>query len=481
MKVCVIAVALAVTAATGEMSMALSATAAEQRDQRVLDLLVIDQATRKPIPGVSLAIQKFRDDQRVVTDERGHCLIPISREIDLFLIITARADGFVPKRLLWKEGDTWGPVPSAYTMMMEKPVSIGGVVRDDKGHQVKNALVLFEYNHRQETQEAPELEVHGLRTDNEGRWRYDLMTPDLEKVSVIIIAPGFPIYNTWEEKESSTAKALLGRVAVFTLRRGLSISGHVLTETGEPIRGASVFVNDGESDTGTTEGTDSEGSWSINELGPEPFVLTAQAPGYAPDLARVVFTNGEATVDFRLKPAQKILIRVLDEQGQPIRGAQVYSGQWRGFRTLGWDAETDADGRVCFSNAPTGELTVSIEKTYYVSVNGFPVSNGKPEYVIPLKSAPHVRGKVLDATTGKPVQAFTVIRPVKGENDMEWVDWSDEVFTNGSYDVAVDRSHPASIVQIEAEGYKSAVSRISRTNQSGESLDFKLERAAASQ
>src|ERR1039458_4882684 len=69
MKVCVIAVALAVTAATGEMSMALSATAAEQRDQRVLDLLVIDQATRKPIPGVSLAIQKFRDDQRVRSEE----------------------------------------------------------------------------------------------------------------------------------------------------------------------------------------------------------------------------------------------------------------------------------------------------------------------------------------------------------------------------------------------------------------------------
>jgi hypothetical protein len=43
----------------------------------------------------------------------------------------------------------------------------------------------------------------------------------------------------------------------------------------------------------------------------------------------------------------------------------------------------------------------------------------------------------------------------------------------------VDRLHPASIIQIEAKGYQPAASRISKPNQSGESLDFKLEHAAA--
>ena len=476
MRVCVIIVALAFTGSIGKISIIPAANAAGQHDQRILDLLVVDQATRKPIPRVALAIQKFRDDQHAVTDERGHCLIPISQELDLFLIITAKADGFVSKRLQWREGDSWGPVPSACTMTMEKPVSIGGIVRDDKGHPVKDALVLFEYNHRQEIREMPELEVHGLRTDDEGRWRYDLMTPNLEKVSVVIIAPGFPIYNTWEEKQAPTAEKLLERVAAFALRRGMSISGRVLTEAGDPIRGASVFVNDGESDTGTIEGTYSDGSWSINELGPEPFVLTAQAPGYAPDLARVVFTNGTATVDFRLKPAQKIVIQVLDEQSKPIRGAHVDSEQWRGFRTLGWYAETDIDGRVCFSNAPSGELTVSVEKTDYVYVEHISVSYEKPGCIIPLKRAPRVWGRVLDAATGKSVDVFTLIRPVLEENHAVWDDWYDEVFTNGSYDVAVDKLHPASIIRIEAKGYKPTASRISKTNQNGESLDFKLER-----
>ena len=485
MKVCFIAVALAVTAAVGEISTPLAA-ATKQHDKSVLDLLVIDQTTRKPIPRVTLSIQKFRDNQHAETDERGHCLIPVSRELDVFLVITAQADGFISRRVWWrgKAPQEPIPIPSSYTLAIEKPVSIGGTVRDGKGHPVKDATVLFEWKHRQMGREISEVEAHGLRTDHNGRWRYDFMTANLANVAIVLIAPGFPTYDTRMEKSAPTVDELRSLTAVFTMEQGAKrpdrlISGRVLTDAGKPIRDADVLVNGGESDAGTTEVTCSDGSWSIDEVRPGPIVLTAQAEGYAPDLKSVMAKNDMAPVDFYLKRAQQIRVRIVDEQNEPIRDALVSSARWRGFRTLGWYAKTDADGRVCFSSAPPDKLSVSVEKTNYLSVQDFPVSYKNPESVIILKRAPRIRGRVVDAATGKSVDAFAVIRPTIAENGVWDDEWYDERFTNGSYEVAIDQLRPSSVVRIEADGYKPAVSRVLKTNEGDASLDFKLEHATA--
>ncbi len=68
---------------------------------------------------------------------------------------------------------------------------------------------------------------------------------------------------------------------------------------------------------------------------------------------RYVKTTDTAPQDIRLTRRRPFAVRVVDARGQPVAGAVVACRQDVSYGPLGWETETDADGRFVWYDAPT--------------------------------------------------------------------------------------------------------------------------------
>ena len=117
-------------------------------------------------------------------------------------------------------------------------------------------------------------------------------------------------------------------LTTVTLEDGLHVQGRVLSETGQPVAGASVGIWSGpgreREQVEKFMKTDSEGTFSL-VLERQPVRrFTAQAPGYVP---RTVIPEGNSTdlIEIRLKPGEGgIQGRVVDAQNRPVELFSLY-------------------------------------------------------------------------------------------------------------------------------------------------------------
>ncbi len=131
-------------------------------------------------------------------------------------------------------------------------------------------------------------------------------------------------------------RILLQRVPVFTgVVRDL--------ETGEPIAGAEVKAS-----FRHTALTDASGTYFLpGVIGPgetEPISLTATAEDYVLVLVQTERSgHDDITRNFELEPGAEVLVRVVDDRGEPVQGARI--GTVVGFRLLPTEVTTDAAGQ----------------------------------------------------------------------------------------------------------------------------------------
>jgi BlaR1 peptidase M56/Carboxypeptidase regulatory-like domain len=206
--------------------------------------------------------------------------------------------------------------------------------------------------------------------------------------------------------------------------RGASITGVVTGPAGKPVAGASVAnYGTGTADEKREATTDDEGRFVLHDvqdsgMGREVIV---RARGFVParqklnadagtDTAKDAGTGqASAELDVRLEKAHFVRGRVQDELGRPIKGAHVdVNGGRHDPHLLGDSARTDDAGRFEFDSLPAANK-VHIYMRGYSSLYDAPlaVNTGK-EVVITLEPMGVVRGKVVDAATGKPVEKFLV-------------------------------------------------------------------------
>ncbi|VTR94212.1 regulatory protein blar1 : Probable regulatory protein blaR1 OS=Planctomyces maris DSM 8797 GN=PM8797T_09114 PE=4 SV=1: Peptidase_M56: CarboxypepD_reg: CarboxypepD_reg: CarboxypepD_reg: CarboxypepD_reg [Gemmata massiliana] len=135
-----------------------------------------------------------------------------------------------------------------------------------------------------------------------------------------------------------------------------------------------------------------------------------RAKGFAPRVVR--FQPGPkatpAEVAVRLDPGHAVRGRVVDTAGKPVKGAYVRSGRGGLLGDTGCEERTDRDGHFAFDSLPA-DPTFSVSAEGYSELAGqkFPL-DGRDRVVVTLKPAAAVRGRVLDAGTGKPIPDFTV-------------------------------------------------------------------------
>ena len=217
------------------------------------------------------------------------------------------------------------------------------------------------------------------------------------------------------------------------------IEGRVTDADGKPIAGALLEWGHN-SDPPTKRQrttTDAEGRYRLDYrkygIG---YRLGVSSPGKAPqwkvfylglaDMPRDGKTIPPAQVDFKLAPEHRIEGIVVDEQGKPIPEVRIRAQTAREFGrgTFGdgnvpsmpipgegtFEATTAADGRFRIDGLPAKEVQLSLTAPFRArDAMNYPVDqecriamggSGRPGLV---------RGRVVDAETGKPVEEFRVV------------------------------------------------------------------------
>ncbi len=190
-----------------------------------------------------------------------------------------------------------------------------------------------------------------------------------------------------------------------------SISGTVISAgTSNPIMGALVQVFDGSILVGSAD-TDGSGNYTIPDLAPGNYDVTASADGYQSTTVGASVTAGATTtVDFALElPPGTIDGTVTDAStGNPIRGASI--SVFQGV-TLIASVLTDPNGQYSISEFAPGNYLVSANATLYqLQIKAATVTaNATTTVDFALISPPGtISGTVTDAVTTNPIPGATI-------------------------------------------------------------------------
>jgi RNA polymerase sigma factor (sigma-70 family) len=264
--------------------------------------------------------------------------------------------------------------------------------------------------------------------------------------------------------------------------QGIAVSGSVIDEEGRPIAGARVARgSDLRGQANVREATtDADGRFVIGGIPAGALVLTAQAPGHAPDLKTMTAEPGLAPAEFWLESGHTIRGRIVDAHDKPIAGAPVAADQWRGHHSLRWSTRTDAEGRFRWDDAPADVVLIDLGELGFKGKRFYRAVPDAPEWTVPMRRPLRVRGRVTDAETGRPVKPFTLV-PGHAFNNTDQAGWdNDETqeIPGLSYDVLLSTTSPLRLVRIEADGYLPAVSRPMEDDEEEVVLHFALKRGS---
>jgi protocatechuate 3,4-dioxygenase beta subunit len=241
--------------------------------------------------------------------------------------------------------------------------SISGVVTDGSGNPIAGASVYASGN-----------SWDYVSTGADGSYTIANLVPG--QYEVLAQADGYAndYYNNvydWSAATLVTVTDLTDTPNIdFTLGPGGSISGVVTDGSGNPIEGASVSASGDSSGSGSTG---ADGSYTIANLVPGKYTVSAWGSGYVMEYYNNVYDSSSATpvtvtdvtdmphIDFTLLPGGSISGVVTDGSGNPIVGASVSaSGNSSG------SAATGEDGSYTIANLAPGQYVVLAQRSAYV-------------------------------------------------------------------------------------------------------------------
>jgi len=472
--------------------------------KRVMEFHAVHRESGEPLPDVAMTVRvstdnfKRRDSWEEKTDSQGLCRIKLPDYQIETLRLYPKKEGFVPLFIMWRGIPK---LPKVFTVRMEPSTTIGGVVRDEQGEPIEGVAVGVHYQTPDpEAAENAHVEVliHNaietdILTDASGRWTFDKMPAEIKRNELRIFLkhprylsdqprPGFiPIPIT----RQPSIESLRDLSVVMVMKEGLKVTGKITDKRGNPIAGAKIYDTDDYwfRSTKPFAETDAQGQFQSN-ANPGTATWTVQAPGYAPDLRVVTIKAGMPSVEFRLEPGRIIEGRVTDQAGKPIEEAWISAEEWReNRRRLHLVTQTDADGNFKLTDAPADEVTFDIGKEDYMALENYPMKSGRRKYEITLRPTLKVRGTVLDAQTGQPINKFTVTNGFDHEDGRapQWEKYSTRTFTDGQYEMEYMQEIFTYRIRVDAEGYQPGLSRRIRPDEISEShivCDFKLVKAS---
>ncbi len=473
---------------------------------RILDVRVVAAQTSAVVSGAHVVLDG-RGSNRGVTDAKGHC--PVSLPTDNPILggrwISVWKDGFSPVRVDFSARDLNDKTFTTYTVELEPAGPMGGIVRDEQGRPIAGAKVDLSLASRGPIRfrgKGREMFILGgfepLTTDALGRWQChllpDVLTDD-DRVEIRLSHPDFVSDVTAPSRPRASLKSLRDGTSVLVMTKGFPATGTVSGPDGRPVEGATVSLSwikelrPPGPERYTTK-ADPKGRFQFDHARPGEQALTVEASGLAPELARIEVTAGVNPFAVRLKPGRTIQGRVVDESGKPVVGVVVHADSWRGYSTLDWSAETDADGRFRWDHAPDDAVSLRFWRASSGSRVQLEVGPDSGEVAVTIKNALRVRGTVVDAESGRPIDDFRLIPGLiglpgggfSGRNQKlpRWQLDAARTGRAGRYEFVFAGLAPKlpRSLRVEAEGYLPAESRAYQNDEGDQTFDVRLRRSA---
>jgi hypothetical protein len=414
----------------------------------------------------------------VRTDAQGRIVVKLPSNAPR-LDINITTAGYGPYWAGWSSDNHPQAIPDRLTAELEPGWSIGGVIVDEEGRPVSKAEVDPSIRFKKRPGDASELYVGtNIQTDAEGRWRFDSVPNSLNSVGVEIKHPQFAPLRRGLARSQFEIKPGEQPAEKITLQRGITVTGKVTTEEGEPIAGALVrtkFLNDIREAT-----TDADGVYKLVGCEPRVARIIVSAKGRAIDMQEVRIEPDLKPVNFRLQPGGKVRIRVVDENGDGIPKARIFFQGWRGryeyfeFKVTQY---ADENGVWEWNEAPKDGFLADICRPGGMQLGRQLIVARDEEYVFRPPPALVISGKIIDAETKEPIKSFRVVPGIRGSpSQMNWVPGQIFAGTDGQFTMRRFHDYFAWIVRIEASGYLPAVSRDIKSDEGNVTIEFELKK-----
>lgn len=468
-----------------------------------LRLEIVAADSGKPIPNVPIdygfRVAGRYQSGKLASDRLGICDVLYSGDATELSLIT-RKDYFADTKLLWQpaNGDI---IPTNYVLRLDRGVPIGGTVVGPDGKPVAGARVGWNHQESPVDLKLPQNHEFGwiqVMTDQDGRWQVTRIAEDMmtrlygcAEDSNYVDAP-----LIFVERDKNFEKALRAGAAIFHLGRGFIARGMVVTPDGAPIGDAKVLVGERQNSSSREGRTRSDGTFVIGGCEPGDQLVTAEAPGYAATTVQANLADDTEPIRLTLQLGQLLRLRIVNQAGEPIRGAYIWNNTIPQGATghkpvqIDFNPRSDREGRAVLTNAPGVELTFDVQARGYLRIDGIKVHPDGQEHVVTLSTALVVHGFVHDALTGEPIPHFRVVEgwpevnAMNGTTNAQWSDigrfwlaFGNGVYTN-SFEEEVTRGNPGFILKFIADGYSPFISRVIREDEGDVRLNVSLDRAA---
>jgi hypothetical protein len=213
------------------------------------------------------------------------------------------------------------------------------------------------------------------------------------------------------------------------LKGSIHVGGVVVDPEGNPVseaivslsrfwRGSDEIKRQGEEATFPTQKhtTSADGRWTARNVPPELLERIHVRAEHTNFIGAQISADGKPEVEQELRAGtSKIQLlrgfavrgRVVDEQQQPIPGAQVWSG--RKYSRERKETKADAEGRFQFSNVNTGDVDfTATAEGYAPGFKKIPVSRSTEEIVLILGKGSTIRGRV-ENESKQPLEGVRVV------------------------------------------------------------------------
>ncbi|HEY7312793.1 MAG TPA: sigma-70 family RNA polymerase sigma factor [Gemmataceae bacterium] len=455
---------------------------------RTLRVVVLDPRG-KPLPEAKVHSSiwthenGFKANHDYKTDAEGAAQVELPKTFYI-LRLWASNKPFVPLFANWEQNElaSGEKLPAEYVFRMERAVTAGGRIVDEQDKPIAGVRVQVELKNNQKL-------AHGdgrtsfdrwlawgndaVTTDAEGRWRIDNV-PDHPQVKLTLLVshPDYVSvnYGRGEEQKAAgiTTEMLRKGTATLTLKRGVRVRGRVTDPTGKPIKDALVIYGDDSYIPWLPckFPTDADGWYRLPALPPVETTLTVIATSWAPQLRKVNLRPGMPPQDFRMAAGKPIRLRIVDAAGKPVPKAYVSILGWKGSKSLRsnhnpnhpkvpdpkFPRRANADGIWEWTWAPDDAVKLQISSEGFAS-RELEIAGGAERTVV--LGADRITGRVTDATTGKPIPAFTVIQLDVFRKDWFVAERNNAVAgQNGRLDFRPRRTDIPLRLRVEAPGYR---------------------------
>jgi hypothetical protein len=453
----------------------------DNRRKGIMGLRVVTKETGEVIASANVSVSAYsgkNKEGKGTTNQFGRYDVEVGKEKLFSLSVAVTVEGRVPIKISYRdEGGI--SVPLNYKLELEKGTSIGGIIENEQGQAVEEASVYLLVPGEGYGIERPSIWDHVVKTDKEGNWRCDIMPSKLEDVWIRLGHKDYINDDHYNSTGIPTIAELRDMTGAMVMKKGLSVNGIVTDMEGKPIANAEVVQGSDRMGSHYPDTkTDENGKFSFKNANPGEMVLTVSAEGMSPDLRVVDVRSGLGEVNFTLDKGKTIHGRLINVDGNPIRGVFVAADTWRGHRSNHWRVDTNEEGSFRWDSAPADEVEFDIGKQDYMSLRNIGLTASDDPYEIVMYRPVKVRGTVVDAVSGEKIPSFNLISGTEWENN-ENIYWSSrdiKTCSKGEYTKIFNEPRFGYVLKVEAEGYLPGVSQVFGAEEEEVTIDFALEK-----